>query len=172
MHSDFENLVIHNGSETYRNLSQTGRDVIAKITSVIAGLYGEDGEYPLDEFSFSFMGDDFLIFNRDSVYIKDIPVDTFTQEEIDWILGNLKIFNPEAGYIEPDYPVVSFTPLRSEEYLVWRVPNVESVLLGAILYDISDDINIQFVFHPRKDNLIITDKEMKDINNFIKEISQ
>lgn len=171
MHSDFENLVVHNDTEIFRDVSPEGRNVVIKIIKIIQSVYGEDGVYPLSEFSFGFIEDDFLIFDRNSVYIKDVPVSTFSESEIEWILSNLNIFNPEAGFIPTNYPVVSFTHLRDEEYLVWRVPNSTPVLLGSILYNISSDVEDLFVFHPRTDGLIITDDELEEIQAFIKEVS-
>lgn len=171
MHSDFENSVVHNSSEIFRNLTEEGRIVIDKIVKILKSIYGEDGVYPLSEFSFGFVDEDFLIFDRNSVYIKDVPVDTFTQEEIGWITSNLNIFNPDAGYVPVEYPTVFFTPLRSEEFLVWRIPSSDPTLLGSILYNISSEIQDVFVFHPREDNLIISDEELRDIKKFIGEMS-
>lgn len=170
MNSDYEHLITHNDREIFRDVTPEGREVVFRIIEILQGVYGVDGVYPLSEFSFCFMDEDFLIFDRNSVYITSVSADIFSEDDIDWILSHLNIFNPDSGSIEPDYPVVSFTVLRDGEYLVWRVPNSEPVLLGSILYNISSDIDSTLIFHPRKDNLIISKEELKEIDDFIKEV--
>lgn len=170
MHSDYEHLVTHNDREIFRDVTPEGREIVFRIIEILQGVYGVDGVYPLSEFSFCFMDNDFLIFDRNSVYITDVPVDIFSESDIDWILSHLNIFNPDSGEISPNYSVVSFTVLRDGEYLVWRVPNSDPVLLGSILYNVSSEISSSLVFHPRTDNLIITKEELKEINDFIEEV--
>lgn len=139
MHSDFENRVVHNSNETFRDTPAQGLSAIKKLQGILQEIYSSEGEYPLTEFSFSIMEDDFLIFDRNSVYIYTVSLDVFTQEELDWIVLSLNIFNPEGGFVPTDYPTVDFTYLRDDEYLAWRVPTSDPVLLGALLHDVIDD---------------------------------
>lgn len=139
MHSDFENRVVHNGDETFRGTPAQGWSAMKKLQNILQEIYSGEGEYPLTEFSFSIMEDDFLIFDRNSVYIYSVPLDAFTQEELDWIVLSLNIFNPEGDFVSTNYSTVEFTHLRDDEYLVWRVPTSDPVLLGALLHDVLDD---------------------------------
>ena len=174
-HPEHEDQIVHN-VEQIPSLPSEGLSASKKLTNIISNYYhSPEGVFPLDEFMYWVTDKEIIIYNRLACRLIAVGINSFTMDEIKWILDNLPQYNYGMDIAEGKH-YLDFCELRNEGWMVFRVSGSNIQLIGYIRHHLDHFYNCNkpkalYHFENRDDNIIISSEEFKIIEDFIIEKS-
>lgn len=174
-HPEHEDQIVHN-VEQIPSLPPEGLSASKKLTNIISNYYhSPGGVFPLDEFMYWVTDKEIIIYNRLACRLIAVGINSFTVDEIKWILDNLPQYNYGMDIAEGKH-YLDFCELRNEGWMVFRVSGSNIQLIGYIRHHLDHFYNCNkpkalYHFENRDDNIIISSEEFKIIEDFIIEKS-